>query len=148
MTNQYIYDDSPIQSRDIVEALKSSGSEQYIKGNLYIVKSLLDDNLKTIVDEDGSTSNGWVSKNFRKIKTLNGTSHQKDNKVIYIGQNGKAIGSAIIGQVYTSHVDNPDHITWDKQDGRTRWATEFKVICIYNDINNNKNFIKSRSTIF
>jgi len=148
MTNQYIYDASPIQSGDIVEALVSSGSNQYIKGNLYIVKSLFDDNLKTIVDEDGSTNNGWVSKNFRKIKTLNGTNHQKDNKVIYIGEKGKAIGSTKIGQIYISNNTNPKHINWDNINGRTRWATEFKVICTYNDKNNNKNFIKSLSTIF
>lgn len=138
---EYIYDDSPIERGDAVEfnhpTLAYNG--QFKNGKAYLVANTNGNTITTMLDDRRSTSNGMGKKFFRKIKTLDGELHHKGNAVIYIGDGkGSAFGSATLGQVYKSHGSVQHHIHWDKPNGRSRYATEFKVICTYNNINNER----------
>ena len=122
-----IYDDSKIIKGDIVEA-HGSTSEQYTKGNLYIVRSMSMGVLVTVMDDEGSDSNGWSKSYFRKVKTLPGRSHQLGDIIICIGDDdGVAKGSTTLGMVTKSYgaTLNPEHIYWHKNKQRFYYPRQY-----------------------
>ena len=148
----YVYDDTPIVAGDIVEAINISadnviaGWPSYSKGHVYIVESIANSTLITVVDSNGSGANGWASHNFRKIKTLPGNRHKYLDIVICIGKKGEAVGKTTLGMLYRSYRKPPtslkNHISWESKGDRSRYSNEFLVLLVRDEVNNHGGLIE------
>ena len=130
----YILDDTPVEAGDVVIG-NTSTSNEFIKGEAYLVKLVRGDTYDIALDSNNNTTNGWDKKFFNKIKTLPGHANLKGDIGIYLGYNGEGRGSAVVGKTYTSRKTDNRYFYWNDS-LNNRNAKEWLILLTVNNINN------------